>query len=126
MYYKTVYEYIELSYDGLGEEVQIPRTATRYFDSYGKHEDFLQTFDMVGEPTDQIISDKSISNARHYFFLVLAYLVYFCRGYYFKAGRELFYKMINASYTRSINHSLCQKFDDKAFSVLTKKGDIEL
>ena len=110
MKYKITYQYTD--YDFMYDE-ELTRTADRYFANYGDYSQFMQDFDMISDENSMIIDEKTCPDIISGFYYALAYIVYICRGYNFKAGKRLFYHFMHRALIYTGNNSLCYKFDNR-------------
>ena len=113
MKYKVVFSYEDVVFGYEGEEEFVRRESTRYFDSYDKYQEFMQTLDMAGDETTYIVSEEEISTAKSNFYLSMAKIVYCLKGYNFRTGRVLFYSLMRKALVPIATNPLCELFDNK-------------
>ena len=110
MRYKVDYVCSDIEYGYEGEEIEVERKHTRYFDGYYAYAQFEQDLDMAGE--GRVVNESHISDFRSNFYYMLATIIYLLGGGYYMGTRKLFYKLMSKTLRPLANDELCRLFDD--------------
>lgn len=116
MRYKIEWQYKDFIVTFEDYEEEVLRTSTRYFKCFNAYQDFLQELDMVGDTSDKILSEESISDFKSEMYISIARLIYKLGGWRFKVTVNLFYKFMKKALVPLYNHELCEAMDLKAWS----------